>query len=64
LGASPAESAPYSVGVGGMHVQRPRRTDKGDKESHKAIPGLDGGEEKFVHKVHSGTRRGVAGVVR
>lgn len=57
------ESGPYSVGVGGMHVLRPRRTDIGGKETHKATPGLDGGEEKFVHKVHSGTRRGVAGVV-
>jgi len=63
LGASPAESASYSVGAGGMHVQRPRRTDKGGKETHRATPSLDGGEEKFVHKVHSGTKREAAGVV-
>ena len=52
LGASPAELQPYS---GGMRVQRLRKTDKGDKETHKeirrVIPSLDDAEEKFVHRM-------------
>lgn len=71
LGASPVESEPYpagvgDTGVGDMHGQRLRKTDKGGKENHRATPSLDGAKEKFAHKVYSmksGTRRGVEGGV-